>query len=206
MNAITEADVDRSIEITQTHLEKAAEQIVWQIKNEVWAIKGYESWDEMREAVYGGVAVIVPRADRPELVARLRALDLSQQQIGDTLGVSQKTVDRDLDGNSHLTNTEQPASRVDSLGRERPTSYTTRSRESDENDPQVVEARHRELITKSVLSSLSSLAMHIKTADGRANVCHLFDAEAATQLGHPVTSDELREFGENLIALSEEWS
>jgi len=53
------------------------------------------SQDEMREAEYGGAAVIVPRADRPELVARLRREGLSQQQIGDTLGVSQQTISND---------------------------------------------------------------------------------------------------------------
>lgn len=72
------------------------------------------------ELYYGGIAVIVPRADRPELVAKLSAEGLKQQQIADTLGVDQGTVSRDI---MQTHNTEQPATRTDSLGRERPTTY-----------------------------------------------------------------------------------
>jgi phage N-6-adenine-methyltransferase len=121
---VTPAMVRESIAITITHLEKAAEQVVWQIRNKVWTEIGYASWDEMREAEYRGAAVIVPREDRPELVAKLRREGLSQQQIGDTLGVSQKQVSRDI---SHMSNTDAPEVRTDSLGRERPTSYTPRT-------------------------------------------------------------------------------
>lgn len=45
-----------------------------------------------------------------------------QKQIGDTLGVSTQTVSNDA-RKSNSGFTEQPATRTDSLGRERPTSY-----------------------------------------------------------------------------------
>lgn len=50
----------------------AAEEVVWQIENKAWEALGYPDWEAMRQAEYRGAAVIVPRADRPELVARLR--------------------------------------------------------------------------------------------------------------------------------------
>ena len=40
--------------------------------------------------------IVAPRADRPELVARLRSRGLTQKQIGDTIGVSEASVSRQL--------------------------------------------------------------------------------------------------------------
>ncbi|MCA0435462.1 MAG: hypothetical protein M9891_02325 [Austwickia sp.] len=91
-------EVRDSISRARTHLEAAADEIVWQVANRAWEPLGYASWDEMREAEYGGVAVIVPRADRPELVGRLRALGMTQQGVADTVGVSRETVKRELKG------------------------------------------------------------------------------------------------------------
>lgn len=117
----TYAEVRESIEITKSHLERAAEQVVFQIESQSWLILGYASWDEMREAEYKGAAVIVPRSDQPELMTRLRSSGLSQRQIGETIGVSESTVSR------NLQTQDTPVTRTDSLGRERPTSYTPRT-------------------------------------------------------------------------------
>lgn len=125
-----------SVERARTHLEAAAEEVVRQINGRAWLALGYESWDEMREAEYRGAAVIVPRADRPELVARLRAEGLSQRQIGDTIGTSQQQVSNDL-RNTKLGNTAP--TRTDALGRERPTTYTPRARDLPQADPPAVE-------------------------------------------------------------------
>lgn len=114
-----------SVDRARTHLEAAAEEVVRQINGRAWIALGYESWDDMREAEYRGAAVIVPRADRPELVAKLRAEGLSQREIGDTLGVTDVQVGRDL-RNQQMSDTE-PATRTDSLGRERPTTYAPRA-------------------------------------------------------------------------------
>lgn len=116
------ADVRTSIETTRSHLERAAEQVVWQIENRAWEVLGYASWDEMREAEYKGAAVIVPRADRPELAARIRSTGLTNQQVADTIGVSEATARRE--GNRHLTNT---ATITDASGRTRPTNYAKTS-------------------------------------------------------------------------------
>jgi len=123
LTEVTYAQVRDSVTTTKTHLEKAAEEIVWQIENRTWLVLGYADWDEMREAEYKGAAVIVPRADRPELSARLRSKGLSQQQIADTLGVSQRQVSTDIRSTSNI---EQTVTRTDSLGRERPMSYKPR--------------------------------------------------------------------------------
>jgi hypothetical protein len=75
---------------------KFFEQIVWQIERRAWEVLGYHSWDEMRETEYADMGVVVPRADRPEIVTRMRRVGLTQQEIADTVGVSVDTVQRDL--------------------------------------------------------------------------------------------------------------
>lgn len=126
---VTVAEVWHSIEVTITHLEQAAEQIVWQVQHKVWLVLGHESWDELRRVVYKGAAIMVPRADRPELVARLDAEGLSTQVIGDTLGVTARTVRKDVGKSSHVA---VPATRTDSLGRKQP---TTRRKRTPEPEP-----------------------------------------------------------------------
>jgi hypothetical protein len=126
---MSEASARASVERARTHLEAAAEEVVRQINGRAWIALGYESWDDMREAEYRGAAVIVPRADRPELVARLRAEGLSQKQIGDTIGVSQRQVSTDLSDVRNSSNVDLPATRVDSVGREQPTTYAPRAQD-----------------------------------------------------------------------------
>lgn len=92
---ITPDDVRASIKRAKGSLEKAAEEIVWQVEMEGWKTLGYKSWDAFREAEYGGAAFMVPAKQRPELVARMRATGLTQQEVADTAGVTTKTIKRD---------------------------------------------------------------------------------------------------------------
>ena len=121
--AITYGAVKESIETAKGHLEKAAEQVVWQIENHVWTILGYSDWNEMRETEYGGAAFMVPKAERPELVARMRAQGMTQQEIADTAGVAESTVRNDLNRNS-ADETAEPI--TNSRGQQRPASYKPR--------------------------------------------------------------------------------
>lgn len=90
------SDVKRSVEAARESGARFFEQIVWQIENRAWEVLDYESWDEMREAEYGDMGVVVPRADRPEIVARLRRTGMTQQKIAEEVGVHEATVSRDL--------------------------------------------------------------------------------------------------------------
>lgn len=95
LQIITPAAVRASIRRARQSLEKAAEEIVWQIEMEAWRTLGYSSWSSMREAEYGGAAFMVPSKNRPELVARIRAAGLTQKEVAATAGVSVPTVKRD---------------------------------------------------------------------------------------------------------------
>lgn len=126
----TEQAARESVAIARSHGEKFFEQIVWQVENEVWTLLGYASWDEMREGEYGDMGVVAPRADRPELVARLRSRGLTQKQIGNTLGISDRTV-RD-----HLSTGDFPVEDAptvtNSRGQQRPGSYQVKTKTSEE--------------------------------------------------------------------------
>lgn len=129
--SVSYADVRDSIAVARSHGEKFFEQIVWQIENEAWLILGYGSWDEMREAEYADMGVVAPRADRPELVSRLRAKGLTQKQIADTVGTSVGTVNGDLKFSSEI---ETPATVINSRGQERPASYQRHAPEPERID------------------------------------------------------------------------
>lgn len=116
---VTYADVRQSIDSAKASLEEAAEQIVWQIENHVWTVLGYADWNEMREAEYGGAAFMVPRADRPELTARMRRAGLSTNDIAATAGVSDDTVRRDLETADAVSGTV-----LNSRGQSRPATYS----------------------------------------------------------------------------------
>lgn len=121
MTEISHGEVRESIAIARSHGEKFFEQIVWQVENQVWTILGYVSWDAMREAEYSDMGVVAPRADRPELVSRLRSSGLKQKSIADTLGIGQQTVSDVLNTGTGIE--DQPATITNSRGQQRPASY-----------------------------------------------------------------------------------
>lgn len=133
LQVITQADVRDSVKRAKKGLETAAAEIIWQIEREAWVTLGYSSWDAMREAEYGGAAFMVPRKNRPELVARMRAKGLTQQEIADTAGVAKATVQNDLKANSGF----EPKVVTNSRGQQRPATYSRN--ETDVIDAEVVE-------------------------------------------------------------------
>lgn len=110
LQVITPDLVKASVRRARRNLEAAAEEIVWQIEMEAWRTLGYASWTAMREAEYGGAAFMVPSKNRPEIVARIKAVEigrsargnskhLTDQEIADTVGVSRSQVQDDLNDN-----------------------------------------------------------------------------------------------------------
>lgn len=121
LQVITPADVQASIRRAKKSLESAAKEIVWQIEMEAWRTLGYASWGAMREAEYGGAAFMVPSKSRPEIVARIRAAGLTQQEIAATAGVTARTVRSDL-STGNFSGSEVTI--TNSRGQQRPATYT----------------------------------------------------------------------------------
>lgn len=221
---VTAADARTSIDLARGHLADAGKEIVWQVRNKVWHVLGYSDWDEMREAEYGGAAVIVPSADRPELSAALYDEGLTPKQVGATFGVSDRTVDRDVRQMSNV-----PPTRPDSLGRQQPTSKPrprtpgaeTRPREdhsapgptdSDATSPAPdaahdpigdakAEARNAPArIGSAVMLDLEKAHGHIVRAGGPAAIC-ADNEDLGAAFNPPLWADTL----DRLIPLLTEW-
>lgn len=137
VRVITQADVRASIRRARKSLEDAAAEIVWQIEMEAWRTLGYSSWTAMREAEYGGAAFMVPSKSRPEIVARIRAKGLKQQEIATTIGVGIGTVNRDL-ARADFPNGNSPTI-TNSRGEQRPATYQRTQRDDDVIDAEVIE-------------------------------------------------------------------
>jgi hypothetical protein len=134
---VTYDDVMASVEAVKRGLQETAALLLWQIENQVWLVTGHADWDEFRNAYYGIVAVILPTDDRKELVPKLRLTGMTQQQIADTLGVSQYTIHKDL--NIETNNEVQPVTITNARGQERPATYQRRALtpvEDTEDGPQ----------------------------------------------------------------------
>lgn len=85
---------------------------------------------------YGGAAFMVPSKSRPELVARIRASGLTQQEIADTAGVGVGTVNRDLDA-ADFPSGKSDTPVTNSRGQQRPATYSRA--EPDVIDAEIVE-------------------------------------------------------------------
>lgn len=66
-----------------------------------WIALGYESWDAMCAGEYR-MGLSLPRDERPEIVADLRAEGMSTRAIAAATGISDITVRRDLTGASNV--------------------------------------------------------------------------------------------------------
>jgi hypothetical protein len=136
LRLITPDAVRASVKRAKQSLEKAAEEIVWQVEMQAWRTLGYSSWNAMREAEYGEAAFMVPRKDRPELVGRMRRAGLTQQEIAATAGVTERTVRSDL-STGNVSGSEPGHSDApfitNSRGQVRPTSYARAEAEASDD-------------------------------------------------------------------------
>lgn len=138
---ITHADVRASVDRAKNHVSGFWAEIKWQVDHEAWLVLGYETFDAMWEAEYEKLDVSIKRDKRPELVAALRSVGQTQQQIAEKLRVGTQTVNRDL--NSQMRNDDDtgPLKITNARGQERPTTYR---RKDDVIDAEVIEdAPHR---------------------------------------------------------------
>lgn len=122
----TYGEVRNSIAAARQAGAKFFEQIVWQVERRAWEVLGYSDWDAMREAEYADMGVVVPRADRPEIVTRLRKVGLTQREVAETIGVSEATVRSDLNRSSAV---DLPPV-IETPRGPRPATYTPRSPET----------------------------------------------------------------------------
>lgn len=124
-----EMDADEArerVERVKAAVSQTREDLVALWRERAWLSLGYASWDDLCDAEFG-VRLALPREERREAVAELRAEGMSTRAIGSALGVNQATVVRDLGSTDASASVDQPA-RVTSLdGRERPATQPSRT-------------------------------------------------------------------------------
>ncbi|MCT1618495.1 hypothetical protein [Janibacter hoylei] len=182
---ITPDDVRESIRQTRWHLGNAAARIAWQVEMEAWVTLGYSSWGAMREAEYGGAAFMVPSKSRPEIVRRIKEIEvgktarggskhLTDQEIADTAGVSRRQVQDDLHENNEVRTSAQNVTGTDD------DVIDAEIVEDEEHEPR---PRRRRPITDAFWTATYDLrkrveSVHRLTEDDR------FSRNAATLAGH----------------------
>lgn len=155
---VSYADAHESVNRARDHVNGFWQEVKWQVDNHVWQVLGYDGFQALWDAEYEGLGVSISRAERPELVASMRSIGQTQQEIADKLGVDHRTVGRDLNGqmpneDSKITN---------SRGQERPASY--KPREPDpEPEPEVVDA---EIVDDDEWTSASDALSGMTTGPG----------------------------------------
>ena len=102
---------------------------IWIADNHAWLALDFDSLGDLWEARFSHLEVVAPRSVRGRVVESFRRAGLTQQEIADKLGVSQKTVSNVI---SNFTNDDQPASITNSRGQSRPAAY--KKREQPEPD------------------------------------------------------------------------
>ena len=98
--ALIDMTADEAREITEAikaTVERAWVLIVDAYHRRAWLALGYPTWDAYCVKEFNTAPLAVPREERSEMVRSLRQAGLSQRAIASATGVSQKTVDRDLD-------------------------------------------------------------------------------------------------------------
>ena len=115
-----------------------------------WLAFAWSSWEEYVSNVIGTPPKL-PRAERVEAVAELRSHGLSTRAIGSALGVSYKTVQRDIE----VTGTNVPVDRV--VGRDG-VSRPAKRRQPEVVEPEVVEP---EVVEPEVVEECSIIPIRI---------------------------------------------
>lgn len=87
---------------------RAGSEALWELIKQAWVsgahhVLGYTSWDEYCTREFGTNRIRIPRAERPEEVASMRALGMSHSAIASATGMSTKTVQRELRGGQMST-------------------------------------------------------------------------------------------------------
>ena len=94
---LSEAEARELTDRIKTGLETTWQDVAEAYLKRAWSTLHYESWDAYALAEWGSCPLPVPREDRPEMVRSLRSREISLRAIATTLGISDRTVRRDLD-------------------------------------------------------------------------------------------------------------
>lgn len=108
------------------------EVIIWINANHAWLALDYSSLDEMWDARFAHLDLVVPRKVRPGTIESFLLAGQRQQQIADKIGVHVNTVANDISNHKIVVS---GLTATNSRGQERPSSYNTKPKDERTDTP-----------------------------------------------------------------------
>lgn len=119
-----EDDAWASIGRARAHVGGFWAEVREQIDSRAWEFTDYADFEALWAGEYEALQVAIPRGERPQLVGSLRGIGQTQQQIADKLGVSDKTIERDVASIRQMSDSEAESTKItNARGQERPAHY-----------------------------------------------------------------------------------
>lgn len=89
-------EAKRRVDRVKSGVERIWDDLVVLYRERAWSVLGYQSWDALCDAEFGGTRIALPRQQRHEVVCDLRESGMSTRAIASAIGVNQSTIARDL--------------------------------------------------------------------------------------------------------------
>lgn len=89
-------EAKRRVDRVKSGVERIWDDLVVLYRERAWSVLGYQSWDALCDAEFGGTRIALPRQQRQEVVCDLRQGGMSTRAIASAVGVSHPTVMSDL--------------------------------------------------------------------------------------------------------------
>ena len=90
-------EAKRRVDRVKSGVERIWDDLVVLYRERAWSVLGYQSWDALCDAEFGGTRIALPRQQRQEVVCDLRGAGMSTRAIATAVGVSHQTVANDLE-------------------------------------------------------------------------------------------------------------
>ena len=114
-------EAKRRVDRVKSGVERIWDDLVVLYRERAWSVLGYQSWDALCDAEFGGTRIALPRQQRQEVVCDLRESGMSTRAIASAVGVDHSTVVRDIGATGASAPVETPATITGLDGRTRTT-------------------------------------------------------------------------------------
>jgi predicted transcriptional regulator len=178
---------------------KASLDVTWQLIAEAYrerahAVLGYSSWDAYVSTEFGGGPLWVPRGTRPEVAGSLRASGMSWRAIATAMGVTERTVRRDLDdATAANAAVEMPATVKGLDGRDQPAQRKPRPKPTaPPASPQDEAAKFRLSAEKLLLAARALERLHLHARGGKDLQLGVAAVRQAVETLHKIAATQER--------------
>jgi hypothetical protein len=89
-------EAKQRLERVKSGVERIWDDLVVLYQGRAWQVLGYQSWDALCDAEFGGTRIALPRQQRQEIVCDMREAGMSTRAIASAIGVAKGTVQNDL--------------------------------------------------------------------------------------------------------------